>query len=217
MQKTISVIIADAHFLVREGLKNLIVRQSNVRLMDTAENEEKLIEILHSKNPDIVFIDPFQPAAFTLNTLKAIKESHPNTKFIVITSEDKKEMIYKTLEINEVACFLTKECDDFEIIEGITAIRSNEKYFCKKIVKLIWQKSFGKEDDDCKGIPLSEREIQIVKLVVAGKITKEIARELELSPHTVYTHRKNIMKKLKLNSTPELVLFAVNHGLIKAG
>ncbi len=216
MQKLNSIIIADAHFLVRVGLKHVLVRQPNVRLMDEVDNEADLLKLVAEKKPDILFIDPFQESIFSNKTLDAVKEIHPEIKFIVVTAETNKTAIYKVLENEEVACFLTKVCDEFEIMEGIAAIENQEKYFCKKIIKLIWQKSFGKNDADCKGIPLSEREIQIVKLVVSGKITKQIAEELGLSPHTVYTHRKNIMKKLKLNSTPELVLFAVNNGLVKA-
>jgi len=216
MQKLNSIIIADAHFLVRVGLKQILVRQPNVRLMDEVDNESGLLKLIEEKKPDILFIDPFQKENFSIKTLQSVKEIHPKIKFIIITAETDKSSIYKVLENEEVACFLTKVCDEFEIIEGIAAIENQEKYFCKKIIKLIWQKSFGKNESDCKGIPLSEREIQIVKFVVAGKITKQIAEELGLSPHTVYTHRKNIMKKLKLSSTPELVLFAVNHGLVKA-
>ena len=211
-----SVIIADAHFLVRVGLKHLLVRQPNVRLMDEVDNESKLLKLTEEKKPDILFIDPFQEGFFSLETLKKVKDLHPGIKFIIVTDEKDKASIYKVLEHEEVACFLTKVCDEFEILEGINAIENQEKYFCKKIIKLIWQKSFGKNNDDCEGVPLSQREIQIVKLVVAGKITKQIAEELGLSPHTVYTHRKNIMKKLKLGSTPELVLYAVNNGLVKA-
>lgn len=219
MKNPTSVIIADAHYLVRVGLKNIFMRKPEYRILGEVENEVKLIAALEKKQPNILIIDPFQTDKFSIDTLVKVNERYPDVNFLIITGERTKELIYRVLEFSEVKCFLTKECDEREIADGIEAVAVGENpFFCKKIINLIYQKSFGKkEEKDCAGIPLSPREIQILKFVVAGKITKEIAADLGLSAHTVYTHRKNIMRKLKLSSTPELVLYAVNHGLVKAG
>ena len=84
--------------------------------------------------------------------------------------------------------------------------------YCTNVLNHLLEKSFPK--DDCSPVPLTPREIEIVRLVASGLIAKEIASELNLSTHTVYTHRKNIMKKLKFGTTSELVLYAVNEGII---
>ncbi|MCB0661915.1 MAG: response regulator transcription factor [Saprospiraceae bacterium] len=214
MKSNISLVIADGHFLIRHGLKCLFNRNPAFRLLGEVDNEERLFSLLEEKKPDIVILDPHQKDVFSLETIKRVHKMHPETNFIVISGDWEKSTVYKTLEMG-VSCYLTKECDDREILEAVESVSKDERFFCKKILNLIWEKSFGKEDD-CTGTPLSAREIEIVKLVACGKITKEIASELKLSPHTVYTHRKNIMRKLKLSSTPELVLYAVNTGLIEA-
>ena len=217
MQKSTTVILADAHYLTRVGMKNIFLRKPEFRILGEVEDEAQLISLAQIKNPSLILIDPFQEGKFSIDTLRKIKEMSPKTHFLIITDEREKSLIFNVLENESVKSFLTKECDEKEITEAIETISSSEeRYYCKKIINLMWEKSFGKEDE-CEGIPLTARQIQIVKMVVNGKITKEIAQELGLSKHTVYTHRKNIMKKLGLNSTPELVLFAVNHGLVKAG
>lgn len=217
MQKSTTVILADAHFLTRVGMKNLFLRKLEFRILGEVENEDQLLELVQKKNPDLVLIDLFQEGKFSVDSMRKVKALSSKTNFLIITDERDKSSIFNVLENKSVRSFLTKECDEKEITEAIETISSSEeRYYCKKIINLMWEKSFGKEDD-CDGIPLSARQIQIVKMVVNGKITKEIAEELGLSPHTVYTHRKNIMKKLGLNSTPELVLYAVNHGLVKVG
>ncbi|MEM6965044.1 MAG: response regulator transcription factor [Bacteroidota bacterium] len=109
---------------------------------------------------------------------------------------------------------MTKGCDEEEIINAIKATAKQERFFCNKILNFILEKSFAKSDDGTT-TPLTTREIEIVRLVVEGKIAKEIADELNLSTHTIYTHRKNIMNKLELKSTSELVLYAVEKGFVK--
>lgn len=200
-------------------MKNMFMRKPEYRILGEVESEVQLLAALQVKQPDILIIDPFQKDKFSIDTLVKVNEQYPKVNFLIITAERDKELIYRVLEFSEVRCFLTKECDEREIMDGIHAVATDDSpFFCKKIINLIYQKSFGKkEEKDCSGIPLSPREIQILKFVVAGKITKEIASDLGLSPHTVYTHRKNIMRKLKLSSTPELVLYAVSNGLVKAG
>ena len=111
-----------------------------------------------------------------------------------------------------VNSFLSKKCDEKEIIDAVHATSKNEKYYCTNVLNCLLEKSFPK--DDCSPRPLSPREIEVVQLVAKGLIAKEIASELYLSTHTIYTHRKNIMKKLKIGTTSELVLYAVREGII---
>jgi DNA-binding NarL/FixJ family response regulator len=213
MKSNISIIIADGHYLIRHGLKCLFNRSPEFRLLGEASNEDQLFQLLDEKKPEILILDPHQKDVFSLETIAKINQDYPGINFIVISGDWEKGVVYKTLELG-VSCYLTKECDDKEIFDSVVSVSGGERFFCKKILNLIWEKSFGKESD-CTGTPLSNREVEIVKLVACGKITKEIAAELKLSPHTVYTHRKNIMRKLNLNSTPELVLYAVNAGIIE--
>ena len=110
--------------------------------------------------------------------------------------------------------FLTKQCDEEEILDAIKATAKGDKFYCHKILDLIIERSFPSKSENCNATPLSPREKEILTLVAKGKIAKEIAAELHISPHTIYTHRKNILKKLKLTSPTEMIVYALEHGLI---
>ena len=109
--------------------------------------------------------------------------------------------------------FLSKQCDEKEILDAVLATAKGEKFYCTNVLNYLLEKSFPKETE-CKPLPLSAREVEIVQLISTGLIAKEIAGKLNLSTHTIYTHRKNIMKKLGIGSTSELVLYAVNEGIV---
>lgn len=208
----ISVILADSQYLVRRGLEDLLSQHTEFQLIEQSVKEEDLLKKVELHHPDVVILDYHQPGNFSTETVPRIKESSPKTNVLIISADDDKGRIDSVLE-NGVNSFLTKCCDDKEIFGAINATAKGEKYFCNNVLNYLLEKSFPKEDD-CSPTPLSAREIEIVQHVAKGKIAKEIASDLHLSTHTVYTHRKNIMKKLGLGSVSELVLYAVNEGIV---
>ena len=215
MGKDISIIIADNQYLVRQGLKCLLKKQSNIELLGEVTDEEELLDMLNGVKPDVVVMDYNQEGAFSTDTVGKVKTISPSTKILIISADDHKETIYQVLEYG-VNIFITKTCDEEEIIDAVKAASKREKFFCTKVLDYLLEKSFPKNEDavTCAPTPLSPREIEIVQLIAQGLIAKEIADRLCLSTHTIYTHRKNIMKKLQLNSASELMIYAVNHGII---
>lgn len=210
----ITIAIADSQYLIRVGLRHLIEEFEQFEIVGEASSEKKLLQVLTDHTPNVVILDYHQPESFDINSIEKIRSTSPDSKILVISGDNEKENIYNVVQ-NGVSSFLTKSCDEEEIINAIKATAKNEKFFCNKILNFILEKSFTKEED-CSPLPLSPREIEIVRHVVNGKIAKEIACELNLSTHTIYTHRKNIMNKLELKSTSELVLYAVEKGIVKS-
>jgi len=213
MSKT-TIVTADSQYLIRIGLRHLIEEFEQFEIIGEANTEKMLLKILEDHTPDVVILDYQQPKSFDISTIEKIKSISPTSRILIISGDNEKENIYNVVQ-NGVNSFLTKSCDEEEIINAIKATAKNEKFFCNKILNFILEKSFAKPED-CSPIPLSPREIEIVRLVVDGKIAKEIASQLNLSTHTIYTHRKNIMNKLELKSTSELVLYAVEKGIVKS-
>jgi len=209
----ISIILADSQYLIRLGLSNLISQQSDFQVVEQSVQEADLLEKVTVHRPQVVILDYHQPDNFSTETIAKVKACSPETNVLIISDDKDKRRIDTVLE-KGVNSFLTKCCDDKEIFGAINATAKGEKYFCNNVLNYLLEKSFPKEND-CSPIPLSPREIEIVKLVAQGKVAKEIAADLHLSPHTVYTHRKNIMKKLNMGSVSELVLHAVNEGWVK--
>ncbi|MCC6727126.1 MAG: response regulator transcription factor [Saprospiraceae bacterium] len=211
MQKS-AIIIADAHYLTRLGLRHILAEIPSCELVGEASSEHQLLHKLHTTKADIVVLDYNQPGKFTTDTVEKVRQISPQSRLLIISGDDDKKTIYQVLE-SGVNSFLSKHCGEKEIVDAIEATTRNEKFYCTNVLNHLLEKSFPKETD-CAPTPLSPREIDIVRLVANGLIAKEIAGKLKLSTHTVYTHRKNIMKKLKLGTTSELVRFALTEGLV---
>ena len=212
-EETYKVLLADAQFLIRFALKELLKETNTFQVIGEAGNEAELNSFIAKTPPDIIVIDYNQPGFFSIESIKNVKEQPPTIELLVISSDDNKENIYDVIN-SGVLRFLTKKCDAHEINEAFRAIIRGEKFFCASIFNFIFEMSFSQNNYSSNPLPLSARELEIVQLIAQGLVAKEIGKKLNLSTHTVYTHRKNIMEKLKLRRSSELVLFAVNKGLI---
>ncbi len=208
----ISVAIADSQYLIRVGLRLLLTENDEVELVGEAASKSSLFQLLEHQKPQVLIFDYNHPNTFDKDDLMKIKSISPNTGILIISADNDRQSIYDVLE-QGVNAFLTKECDEDEIFKAIKATANREKFFCHKILEFLLEKSFGIEGA-CLPTPLTPREVEIVRWVAEGKTAKEISVLINISTHTIYTHRKNIMKKLKFSSTSELVLYAVRHGIV---
>jgi DNA-binding NarL/FixJ family response regulator len=212
-EETYKVLLADAQFLIRFALKELLKETNTFLVIGEAGNEAELNRLITKTPPDIIVIDYNQPGFFSIESIKHLIDQHPTIQLLVISSDENKENIYDVIN-SGVLRFLTKKCDAHEINEAFRAIIRGEKFFCASIFNFIFEMSFSQNNYSSNPLPLSARELEIVQLIAQGLVAKEIGKKLNLSTHTVYTHRKNIMEKLKLRRSSELVLFAVNKGLL---
>ncbi|HMQ48348.1 MAG TPA: response regulator transcription factor [Saprospiraceae bacterium] len=213
--QAIPIILADAHYLVRLGLKQLLAENTPIEVVVEAENEADLLQKVAAYDKVLVILDYNHADRFSTETVKKIKQHHPGAQILIISADNNKDSIYQVLE-SGVNSFITKTCDEKEIIDAVYATAKGERFFCAKVLDYILQRSFSKpEEENCQPAPLSVREMEIVRLISKGYISKEIADQLNISTHTVYTHRKKIMRKLKVNSASELVLYAVNNGILE--
>jgi DNA-binding NarL/FixJ family response regulator len=205
------VVVADPHFLSRAGLCVAIRELRDFHLIREVESREELVEALKLK-PGIVAIDLFAGPFIGLDPA----EFGGTPKVVIVSSNNTHENVSAAVGHN-VSSYLTKVCDKLEIQQAFVAVAKGERFFCNQILEIILKQHSASPVENCKPSKLSDREIQIVRLVAEGLTTVAIARQLHLSPHTVYTHRKNIMRKVNVNSAPELVLYAVTEGLIATG
>jgi DNA-binding NarL/FixJ family response regulator len=208
------VVIADPEFLSRQGLKAMISSKPFYEVIGEAKRHEELEHLLHNQSPDLVIIDYNQHGYFGADTISMISEVDPTVKIVVVSDDDDKRSIYEVLE-RGISNYVTKKCEEFEIQMAIDNALKSQKFYCSKILDVIVNKSFGNNDINGTLDQLTDREKDVLTQFASGKIAKEISADLNVSIHTVYTHRKNIMKKLQFNSPVELVMFAVNNGLVE--
>ena len=212
MQQPISIAIADPQYLTRVGLRHILATQPQFQILSEAGNEKALLQQVQEQHPQVLILDYNHPGYFSQATIKVIKQVSPETNILIISDDQEKSSIYQVLE-HGINSFLTKNCHEEEIIDAVNATAKGEKFFCTRVLNYLLEKSFGKEET-CSPTPLTPREIEIVKLTAKGLISKEIARELNLSIHTIYTHRKNILEKLSLKTSSELLLYAIQNGIV---
>lgn len=218
MEKT-KVLIADTHALTREGVKSILSKRKNIHLAGEAKDSRELSEKIKKLQPDIVIIDFDIPGYFSMDDIAFIRKNYPQISILVISTNQKKEDILKVLEYG-VKVYLLKECDEEEVVNAVCSSAKKENFFCGKVMDAILEKvthhcPAGSGCHHCQGVSLSEREVEIIKLITECHTTSEIAKRLFLSFHTISTHRKNIFKKLHIHNSSELIFFALKKGIIK--
>jgi DNA-binding NarL/FixJ family response regulator len=212
---SIKVALADKQALTRVGLRSFIEEKTDLDLLEEVNSLQDLIETLKNHQPQVLLIDYNLRDFISIKDLREARKLSPNTRILVISSDNNKANIFEVLEIG-VNGYVTKECSQQEIVGAIYATAKGEKFFCNKVLDLILEKHLKKDADECLPTELSVREVEVVKWTASGLNARQIADKLHLSHHTVYTHRKNVMKKLTLGSVSELTLYAVKTGIINA-
>ena len=212
------VLVADAFFLVREGIKSLLAPIPSVTVVAEAEQTKELFEELEKHQPDIVIFDFNHPGYFSIEDIQLMYQKYPSLTILVITNAKNKAEIHQALDLG-VNHFILKYCDQHEFLMALAASIKKERFLCGKIIDIVLDKHLPKQGafgDDfcCEGVKLSQRETQIIQLITKGHTHIKIAELLFISSHTVSTHRKNILKKLNLKNSSELVNYANKTGMV---
>lgn len=213
------ILIADNHFLSRVGLQHLVENyfQKTEYISVLVEGYKALSDKIKKYSPDIVIMD-YISTKITADELNKLQIKYSETKFILITEWLPKQEWKRYFQIG-IKWHLLKECDANEIKECIEYAFNNQAFFCNKLIHFInsstEELSVNERNSiDCNGVMITQREREIIQLIAEGLSNKQIADKLNLSIHTVLTHRKNIMKKTSVNNTAGLVLFALKHKII---
>jgi DNA-binding NarL/FixJ family response regulator len=216
--KNIKILIVDDHEVVRDGLKNILLSLNNMAIAGEAANGEDAISMYDSLKPDLVIMDISMPGMNGIEATRIIKENDPNAKILILTMHDNQEYLNQIIRSGAKG-FVLKNTDKEELLDAVKTVAGGENFFSKDISKLIIDNYIrsAKETDKNEGykeVPLTKREIEILKYIAEGNSNQEIANKLYISYNTVDTHRKNIMHKLSIKNTAGLVRYAIEKGLI---
>jgi len=210
----IKVLIADSQPLTSAGLVSILDGRPDVNVVDQAPSRDQLFQLLEEHKPDLLIADYAIPGYISRTDLDLVKEHSPNTQVLVISSDNDKTSILQVLRSGVIG-YLTKVCSREEIVMAVYAVAKGEKFFCHKILNIIMEKHFSQEPVHVLPTVLTVRETEILTLLASGYSTQKVADQLHLSPHTVHTHRKSIIKKLNIKSPTEFVIYAMDFGLVK--
>lgn len=211
----ISVIIADDHQMFIDGIKSLLEHQENIAISGEAKNGEEVIELLEKQQADIILMDINMPELNGVDATKIIHKKFPNVKVLMLTMHNTKEYIAQMVAAG-ASGYILKNTGKEELIMAIEALYRGENYYSKEVTARIMESMKPKREQNFVGeVELTDREKEVLKLIVQELTTTEIAEKLFISHHTVETHRKNLISKLNVKNTAGLVKYAFQNGIVE--
>jgi DNA-binding NarL/FixJ family response regulator len=210
-----SIVLADDHVLFRQGMKRLIEEVPGLAVIGEASDGLELLNLLTNVTADLIVLDISMEGLQGIDASREIRRLYPQTKILILTMHKNKEYVCHAMSAG-ASGYLLKEESDEELFTAIEAIRRGETYVSRRITGTfagdLCSRPQGKEPAASE--PLTSREREIVKLIAGGKSNSAIASVLHISIRTVENHRANIMKKLDLKKTADLVRYAIQRGVV---
>ncbi|MCB2209085.1 MAG: response regulator transcription factor [Bacteroidetes bacterium] len=207
------ILIADDHPIIRNGIKNILQDISSSFIIDEAEDAKEVVNKVIATNYDIIILDISMPGGGGLNALQQLKQSHPETKVLMLSTFSDDEYINRALKLG-ASGYLTKAAATNELGLAIKKVINGEKYLSSEIAAKMATFIYA-DKGKAKHELLSEREYQVFNLIVQGYRTSEAAEELNISPKTISTYRDRIMEKMGMTRNSELIRYALNNKLIE--
>ncbi len=212
----IRTVLADHSELGLIGLKAVFSDVDRVEVVGVARDAIALQALLVRLRPDVVLID-HTSEGFGARAIREGLRRCKRTRFVSITPDPSPMALMSAVKAG-VTSYIKKDCDLDEIVDAVVNTAAGNRFFCGKILETLRKSSFDvdsflAEPLSCAPVVLSERECEVVQLIAEGKSYTRIAEQLNLSAHTITTHRRNIMQKLGVNNTAAVVLYAVKNGL----
>jgi two-component system response regulator NreC len=207
----IRIVLADDHAVVRTGLRLLLESEPDLEVVAEAGDVESARRYVRGHHPTVLVLDLNMPGGLSLSTIPLIREESPGTQIVVLTAHREPGLARESLSVGALG-YVLKDATNAELVEAVRRAAAGETFLDPRLGALLAAElSFGPPDG------LSEREAGVLRLIALGHTNAEIARQFYLSVRTVETHRSHIQHKLRLSSRAELVGYAFERGLIKAG
>ena len=210
----IKIFIADDHSMIREGIKQLIELESDLKVVGFANNGMEAIEKIEKLKPDVVLLDINMPVLNGMDTLVKLKESNLEVKVIMLTIHNESEYIIRAMKLG---CdgYILKEANSAELKNAIYTVYNGGRYIYPVITPILNQYLVVNSDKNTKFDKLTNRELQILKILSEGLTNREIAERLDISDRTVKNHVFSILKKLNVKDRTKAAVIAVIYDIVK--
>jgi two-component system response regulator NreC len=206
--EVITIVLADDHAVVRSGLQLLLDAEENFEVVAVAGDVETALRYVRGHRPKVLILDLNMPGGSSLEAIPEVQEISPATEVVVLTMQADPAFARQALAAGARA-YVLKEAADAELVEAVQRAARGDTYLNPQLgARLAAEPSLAPPDD------LSERELEVLRLIALGHTNAEIAQQLYLSVRTVETHRAHIQQKLRRSSRSELVRYAFERGLV---
>jgi len=210
-QQRISIVLADDHHVVREGLRSLLEREGFIVVGEGADGAEA-VALAKAHAPDIAILDFGMPRLNGLDAARVIAAEAPRTRTILLTVHTEDQYVFGALEAG-IKGYVVKTQAAVDLVTAIREVHRGSTYLSPSVSQTVMEARCGKKT---RAGHLTPRERQVLQLVSEGMSTKEIARELKIGTKTAESHRGNVMRKLNVHETASLVRYAIRAGLTEA-
>ncbi|MFN7999382.1 MAG: response regulator transcription factor [Bryobacteraceae bacterium] len=214
--KTIRILLADDHTVVRKGLRLLLESQPDFTVVADAANGRETVALAAQHTPDVVVLDVAMPELNGIEAARQITAKAPRTAIVFLSMHSDEGYVLKALKAGARA-YLLKDSAENDLISAVKAVNEGKAFFSPAISKMLvedYMRQMQERAVEDSYDLLTSREREILQLLAEGKSNKEVAQLLNLSLYTVETHRGNIFQKLNLHSSAELILYAIRKGVI---
>jgi len=214
--KTLRVLLADDHNLIRAGLRLVVSQQPDCTVVGEASNGREAVAMANSLKPDVAVLDIGMPDLNGIEACRQIRESLPGTQVVMLSMHSDESYVLRALKSGARA-YLLKDSAEADLARAIHAVSEGKSFFSPAVGKVLledYMRKLQRTGAEDSYELLSPREREVLQLVAEGKSSKEISTLLNLSVYTVETHRAKLMQKLNLRSVPEVILYAVRKGII---
>lgn len=207
------ILIVDDHEVVRKGLRFFLSTQPDIDIIGEADNGTQAVRMVDQLQPNVVLMDLVMPGMDGLEAIQLIKTRHPQVEIIVLTSFVDDQKVYRAIQMG-VAGYMMKDADPNELSRAIRAAVNGEVYLHPEAARRMANILRNQNEHEPSIDVLTEREIEVLRLVGRGLTNQEIADDLSISLKTVKSHVSNILSKLGLNNRVQLALCALRNGIV---
>lgn len=213
MAKT--VVIVDDHPLVAQGISKLIETDANFEVVTSYQNPEEALSRIPIIKPDIILTDMDMPEMNGLELIQELRKQKVTSKMVLLTMHINQSIAKRVVEL-KLDAYLPKQSDYQEFLVCLNTVSSGNTYYSKKVMEALVSNSsnISEDSEEKKTQRLSNREKEILKLIVEGLNTREISNELHIAVRTTETHRKSIMKKIEVSNVAGMVRIAIQEGIL---
>lgn len=213
MNKFVNILIADDHSMVRNGIK-LMLHQQNyfVPNVTEASDGKEVIELAREQDFDVILLDISMPKIDGITIIRKLKAINKSIRILALTMHKEENIIKQVLEAGALG-YILKSSGLEELVKAINTVKRNERYFSNEVAQILFEEKKIKKTLSGIELNLSNREMQILSMIVKEFTNQEIAEELNISKRTIEGHRKTLMKKLNVKSSIGLVKYALKNGI----
>jgi DNA-binding NarL/FixJ family response regulator len=208
----IKVLIADDHPVIRQGLKQILEEQPDMKVTAEARNGQQAIDLAGKADCDVVVLDLDMPGKSGLDVLKVLKESRPKLPVLILSFHPEEQFALRVLKAG-ASGYLTKESAPETLVKAVRRVSEGKRYITGTLSESL-ASELSIEHGELPHARLSDREFQVVRLIASGKTVSEIAEEMCLSVKTISTYRARIMEKMQMKTNAELMRYAIINKLV---